>query len=321
MQTISPLNIRAEDIRLSRKTFQPETAVYPFHVDIYEGPLLCEGHRGNLFKNYRPVHGSGDDLVGRRRSSNPLAFFAPKHKLDFALSLHTPHPNNYYHFLAHTLTKVLLAEETLQNHDFPILVGEDMTRMAFYQDAVQMGFFGDHPLIIQGRQDSFLLKKIVVAKPAHQPEPYLDPVLDRLNVKSNPASQRRVFIQRGPRSANSRGILNMDEVAHVLGNFGFELIDPQDFSFRQQMDIFSGARYVASPHGAGLTNIAFRRDAALDVYEIKYLNGHNSCYDRMCQYYGYEYASDFMSETSGKWTSGSAVIDCSKLEVWLKGTI
>ena len=61
---------------------------------------------------------------------------------------------------------------------------------------------------------------------------------------------------------------NFAEVEAVCRQNGFETIHPDTLSLREQIEIFSQVRYLVAEHGAGLTNMAFRRGAPLAVLEI-----------------------------------------------------
>ena len=66
---------------------------------------------------------------------------------------------------------------------------------------------------------------------------------------------RRLFVSRG--SAASRRVVNEAALEPVLTEHGFEIVDPAGMSVAEQVKLFSQARFVAGPHGAGLTNLLF----------------------------------------------------------------
>ncbi|MDQ3726423.1 MAG: glycosyltransferase family 61 protein [Actinomycetota bacterium] len=66
---------------------------------------------------------------------------------------------------------------------------------------------------------------------------------------------RRLFISRA--SAASRRVVNEAELAPVLAEHGFEVVDPAGMSIAEQVALFSRASAVVGPHGAGLTNLLF----------------------------------------------------------------
>ena len=72
------------------------------------------------------------------------------------------------------------------------------------------------------------------------------------------ASRQRIYVTR--RKAGSRQLINEAEFAHGLKQaYGFEVVENEGLSLQAQLDLYSGAEFVAGPHGAGLTNILFSR--------------------------------------------------------------
>jgi hypothetical protein len=90
-------------------------------------------------------------------------------------------------------------------------------------------------------------------------------------------TEERIYISR--RLAARRRVANEDELVPVLRNFGFEIVCAEDLSFEDQVRLFSRARFLASNHGAGLTNMLFLRDGG-SVLELR----HNSDYVNNCYF-------------------------------------
>lgn len=72
-------------------------------------------------------------------------------------------------------------------------------------------------------------------------------------VNGRPA--RRVYITR--RLAARRRISNESEIEPVLNEYGFEPVEAENLTVREQIDLFSEAEAVLGLHGAGLTNMIF----------------------------------------------------------------
>lgn len=84
------------------------------------------------------------------------------------------------------------------------------------------------------------------------------------------APERRLLISRADSSV--RRIVNHDEVAALLGTFGFETIVPGRMRFTEQIAAFRDAAFVVGPHGAGMANILFcaPRTQVLEVFHPLY---------------------------------------------------
>ncbi|HEU4711474.1 MAG TPA: glycosyltransferase family 61 protein [Pyrinomonadaceae bacterium] len=88
--------------------------------------------------------------------------------------------------------------------------------------------------------------------------------------------EERLYITRA--KAAKRRIVNEDEIAPILGGFGFQTVSAEDMSFEEQVRLCSRARYIVSNHGAGLTNILFMRDGG-SVLELRHRSDCiNNCY-------------------------------------------
>jgi capsular polysaccharide biosynthesis protein len=91
--------------------------------------------------------------------------------------------------------------------------------------------------------------------------------------------------------ARVRRIKNEKELLGVLAPLGFECVDLADLSVSEQISLFSRARLVISPHGAGLTNLLFSRPGT-KLIEIFSLEGlHSSSYRHLCGLMEMEYCT------------------------------
>ena len=72
---------------------------------------------------------------------------------------------------------------------------------------------------------------------------------------------RRIYITRG-RQRNNRTVRNEPEVLGLLGERGFEVVDPGTMPVVEQIRAFAEAEWIVGPHGAGLANLAFASPGA-----------------------------------------------------------
>ncbi|MFY9621708.1 MAG: glycosyltransferase family 61 protein [Pyrinomonadaceae bacterium] len=77
------------------------------------------------------------------------------------------------------------------------------------------------------------------------------------------AGKRLYLTRRGGR----RHVINEDELEPILRRFDFEIINSGEFSFADQIELFSRAEAIAGPHGAALTNSVFA-PAACKIFEL-----------------------------------------------------
>lgn len=80
------------------------------------------------------------------------------------------------------------------------------------------------------------------------------------------SAKRRVYISR--KNASYRKVLNEVEFSHLLADYGFEIICGEEYSFSEQVSIFSGTKTLIGMHGAGLTNAVFMH-AGSNIIELR----------------------------------------------------
>lgn len=83
---------------------------------------------------------------------------------------------------------------------------------------------------------------------------------------SNLSPHRKIYITR--KNASARRLLNESEIIEFLTGLGFEIIEAENLAFVDQVEIFSQASVVVSPHGSGLSNIVFcnKKTKVIDLF-------------------------------------------------------
>lgn len=106
--------------------------------------------------------------------------------------------------------------------------------------------------------------------------------------KGLPGDGSRLYISRA--KAAIRRLRNEGELLDALSPFGFTVVDPGNFSLKEQVALFSRARIVVAPHGAALTNLLFG-SPGLRLVEIFSRDGlHTSSFRHLCQHLGGAYS-------------------------------
>lgn len=97
----------------------------------------------------------------------------------------------------------------------------------------------------------------------HTPTRYYSEVLNFTlkNIVSNGNSGfNKIYVSR--RNAKMRRVLNECVIYSGLEKRGFSIVDPGDYSIKDQVDIFSNASLVVGPHGMGIANYGFSKKTA-----------------------------------------------------------
>jgi capsular polysaccharide biosynthesis protein len=97
---------------------------------------------------------------------------------------------------------------------------------------------------------------------------------------------RRLYVTR--RRAACRRIVNEAGLLPLLNEHGFETVECESLSFREQVRLFSEASIVVGPHGGGLTNILWC-GRGMTILEIQQPQAVRRCYWSLARALGHNY--------------------------------
>lgn len=117
-----------------------------------------------------------------------------------------------------------------------------------------------------------------------------------------PKPHRLLYVSRNKGedipSGNRRGIIGEAKMLDILRARGFEVIQPETLSLKKVIELFSTARCVLGPHGAGIANILFMQHGG-SVFEVGNRLSTPVTYCQMADNLGLGYYYYFADETSG----------------------
>lgn len=96
----------------------------------------------------------------------------------------------------------------------------------------------------------------------------------------------RLYLNR--RKALHRRVVNEDEVIEFLARFGFENIELESLSVREQAMMLARAKVIVAPHGGGLTNLVFCEPGTkvIEIFSPRYALG---CYRTIAHHMNLDY--------------------------------
>lgn len=188
---------------------------------------------------------------------------------------------NYFHWLTDSLTRLYLAKDLLTTCT---LVLPDNYCHSYHHYTLKR--FGIENIQWTDSKKVFYVNELFI--PVHTDSSSdFNPVLLRsavsylLHNHQNSLNRgEKIFISRKKVTA-TRGILNEPQVIEFLKTQGFSILFTEEFSFEEQVSIFSKAKILISIHGAGLTNLMFMPEGS---YVLEFRNGKNTRIANNCYF-------------------------------------
>ena len=194
---------------------------------------------------------------------------------------------NYYHFYFDVLGKISLFNDAGLDRKVPFVLGRYAMELPWVRQVLAMGALADRTWVIPDNQ-YVLADRIYYSCTQHNYKLRTDYLLNEMQTPLPSCSQNaRLFLNRDKNS--TRHIHNIDELLPVFAHFGFEVVTTEGLLVSEQIKLFNRARYLVAIHGAGVTNIIFRRAAPFSLLELHPLNYLSTDFKRICQEYGFAY--------------------------------
>ena len=166
----------------------------------------------------------------------------------------------YNHWVSHTLSRFWYRDAFPELKDLPIVIGPISRR--FQREYLEMLGLAD-ATFIQYHQTAAIELAAAYHPSLADPPQFSAGCINWLREKFLPHAapvpegyeSGLYYISRG--DANSRNIINEDEITAILGRYGFKRLEFNRFTVRQQIALMRNARVVVGQHGSSLTNIAY----------------------------------------------------------------
>jgi len=217
-------------------------------------------------------------------------------------------PTGYFHWLFEIMPNVLHALSTISNTK--ILVPKKSPK--YLLDALELLFgsndYDKKVLIARNvlRVSSLVMPQVEVYSGFVHPGDIkkLRAVLKAKIVPTESIAKESVYVSRS--WVPKRRLTNEEELEEKLRGLGFDIVHCENMLFRDQIALFSNARFIVGPHGAGLSNMVWA-DSPCEVLEIFPNNTFNDCYVRLAVSLGFNY--DYLVCEPDKFSSGRIPID------------
>jgi hypothetical protein len=189
-----------------------------------------------------------------------------------AISLRDPYETNYFHFFNDLLGKVLFVREHLAvSDDHAFVVADRVYRARWFQALLSTDLLRHARFVVQRRDEPVACDRAIFVKsPPHRREAFaaISACAQRHFATARRSAPERLLLLRGAESAHGRIPANQRELAARLAQRGFEAVDPATLPWPEQVAVMRECRVLVGAHGAGMTNMIFRGDAAMTVIEL-----------------------------------------------------
>jgi len=227
---------------------------------------------------------------------------------------------NYYHWLLDLVPRVLLlkhAAQNFSNYDALLLNGS----RANYEGEIltALGVPPEKVRYVDSRDRFQIASAVIPSMDINVIAPWKVYGLRDLPFSGKQNQHRRLYLSRV--RAAVRRIANENEISEVLRHRNFEIIEPENLSWREQANLFAGASVIVAPHGAALANIVFCKPGTR-VVEISTRAGYRDWYWQLAAVAGLSYevmAAQRSGSFSGPYENADMIVSRENLEGLLEG--
>ncbi len=193
----------------------------------------------------------------------------------------------YYHWFLDCLPRIFAAEHHQQRtgSPFKLLLPDRLT--TWQQESLHRFGYGNnhncHPFTPARRSN--IRTPCLIASSSHRHQHATQAPFDALSpatvlhlrerlttTRTRPGRgdlPQRIHITRN--RAQSRRLVNEEEVRIHVASRGFTSIDLEDLSLGEQIDLFENASHIIAVHGAGLTNLIYAsRASLLEIFSLQH---------------------------------------------------
>ncbi|WP_295674767.1 glycosyltransferase family 61 protein [uncultured Mucilaginibacter sp.] len=242
----------------------------------HKGLVLTADHQ--VFQEFS--HHFGISTLKKFLRKNPFYTFTGKAQkvIGNGAVLVSPESHNYYHWLNDVLPRVKIYESVLDQIDHFCISSK--VPQKFLDVLPHFGIRKEKILLINESEKLHFDHLYVASLPGSEgrsPQWAIDYLRDKL-IKPGKAKSpsKKIYFKRG--AVAERMVLNEDVLIQTLQNNGFEIIDPDQLTIDEQVDLMQQVKVVIGVHGAALSNLLFSPDhtAVIEIFSPDYFR--TDCY-------------------------------------------
>lgn len=188
---------------------------------------------------------------------------------------------NYYHITVEILSRLIYLDTIQEYRKLPIIVDSVVREIPQFIGLLDLINEYNHPIIYLGDRKYIQVQKLIYPSnntwmpvnlrkhEAMKPEDFLLSSLAIWNIRTNVLMgidlnkmnvNKKIFISR--RNNKTRRLVNEEKIAALFVSHGFEIMYPEELSFKEQIQIYAQTKCFACTTGAALTNIIYASNDA-----------------------------------------------------------
>ncbi len=254
-------------------------------------------------------------------------------KIDKAIILTGFFGKNYFFAYDQALGQLWLLKQYGIDLSLPVIISKTLFETVFFQEIISITPFLKNINWITRNDEHynfknahyFRCKEIYAAKTKSYTNTHLIPVTNMFSTIQSELSSikdKKVFLTRSAK--RGRHLSNSEEIEKIAQSFGFEIIDTDGLTVKEQILLFRNVSYLIALHGAGNANMIFRYPNKLKFLEIHTPDWVGAGYLIVASELGYEYDVYWGTKLVNKdsYTNSSFRLDPDgfkqKISEWLK---
>ncbi|HKV37284.1 MAG TPA: glycosyltransferase family 61 protein [Pyrinomonadaceae bacterium] len=248
------VSVSAEGLLFKGTRMLPESFAYAFEFDEWKRRSVLKFLVTNHF------------LRKRRRIETPVLWITDYWS------------KGYFHWLTDALTRLYVVRDRLDQ--VTLLLPWEFERFDFVRSSLAV--FGLKNVEFIQRDEVVECRSLLMPTHTAPSGHFRDDIIQGVRKTllaafgDSKSGDERIYISRN--AAGRRRIANEHELTPIFRKFDFQFIRAEELTFQDQVQLASRARYLASNHGAGLTNMLFMCEGG-SVLELRHDSDYiNNCY-------------------------------------------
>lgn len=165
--------------------------------------------------------------------------------------------SNYYHWHMFALQRLVALKKNNFLQDSVLVLPEKYKKYPFVLPSLQKFGISEKEIVFLPKKRNIKTVETAIVKVSDYSLLIKEvrEILLKNTTEKDFGFGEKIYISRAKQ--NLRSIVNEKETLLLLEQYGFKKVVMEDFSYDEQINIMRKAKYVISPHGAGLLNILF----------------------------------------------------------------